>query len=165
MVITEFLIRLLSTYESYVELREDGVPAEDARHLLPNATKTEVYTTFNLRQWRHFLTMRLDKHAQWEIKRCAGQVWDFLKREMPLLLEGLKSHSGASLSPVGLLDYEPGEADPIRCFPTTEEARMAGESLPGWYFFEENWIDLHGPFGTRDLCAVELKIYCDTNLG
>jgi len=80
----------------YLLLIEAGIPAEDARYKLP-AIKTEVYTTFNLRQWRHFFRMRLDKHAQWEIKRCAAEVYNYFKTHMPLVVENLKTHSGDEL--------------------------------------------------------------------
>jgi len=58
------------SYESYLELRQEDVKSEDARMVLPNATKTEVMTTYNLREWRHVFELRaLDAagHAQWEI--------------------------------------------------------------------------------------------------
>jgi thymidylate synthase (FAD) len=93
-----YLEGALDAYRYYMDLRGMGVPAEDARELLPNATKTEVYTTFNLRQWRHFFRMRLDKHAQWQIKVIGREVFGFFKEWMPLLLEGLKTHSGEALT-------------------------------------------------------------------
>ena len=54
---------------TYMRLLEDHVPPEDARSVLPNATLTEVVTTFNLRQWRHVFDLRaLDNYAQWQIR-------------------------------------------------------------------------------------------------
>jgi hypothetical protein len=38
----EFLNSVASSYESYLFLRQEGIKPEDARMLLPNATKTEV---------------------------------------------------------------------------------------------------------------------------
>lgn len=61
----------LTSYHSYLTLLEGNVRPEDARSVLPNATKTEVATTYNLRQWRHFFRMRCDKHAQWQIRGLA----------------------------------------------------------------------------------------------
>ena len=56
-------------YVAYRALRENNIPPEDARSVLPNAVKTEVVTTFNLRQWRHVFEERaLNKHAQWQIR-------------------------------------------------------------------------------------------------
>ena len=58
----------LNSYRDYLLLRDAGVPAEDARSVLSNACKTEIYTTFNLRQWRHVFSMRCTPHAQWQIR-------------------------------------------------------------------------------------------------
>lgn len=92
--ISEYLRSIFRAYNGYLRLRKNGIPAEDARELLPNATKTEVYTTFNLRQWRHFFSMRLDSHAQWQIKMIAKEIFKFLNTWCPIVLENLKSHSG-----------------------------------------------------------------------
>ncbi len=59
----------LAEYNEYCLEREEGVPPEDARSNLPNATKTELVATFNLRQWRHVFEHRaLNRRAQWEIR-------------------------------------------------------------------------------------------------
>ena len=47
-----------SDYSEYLSYLEHKVKPEDARSVLPNATKTEVVTTFNLRQWRHVFRER-----------------------------------------------------------------------------------------------------------
>lgn len=93
----EYLLSANADYNKYKHLRAGGIPAEDAREVLPNCTATEVYTTFNLRQWRHFFTMRMDKHAQWQIKDLAGEVHKYFQSALPLLVENLKSHSGETL--------------------------------------------------------------------
>ena len=56
-------------FGEYQRELDRGIPPEDARYNLPNAMKTEIVTTFNLRQWRHVFKLRaLDNHAQWEIR-------------------------------------------------------------------------------------------------
>lgn len=42
----------------YLELLEDGVSPQEARAVLPNSLKTEVVMTANLREWRHFFSLR-----------------------------------------------------------------------------------------------------------
>lgn len=42
---------------------QDGYKAEDARYMLPEATKTEIFVTMNVRELFHFLTLRADAHA------------------------------------------------------------------------------------------------------
>jgi len=65
----DWLDTIAYTYEMYKKFRERGIKAEDARELLTNSTKTEVVTTYNLRQWRHVFEERvLNTHAQWQIR-------------------------------------------------------------------------------------------------
>lgn len=48
-----------------------GIKPEDARYLLPEATKTSVVMTTNLRELEAFYKLRSDKAAQWEIRELA----------------------------------------------------------------------------------------------
>lgn len=57
--------------------------------------------------------------------------------------------------------YKPTEpSDPIRCWhePPSElgEGQWDG---PGWYFFDETWSNVHGPFGTLEECKEALSNY------
>jgi len=64
-----FLNQVASAYDKYLALRKIDIPPEDARCILPNATKTELAMTFNLRMWRHVFKERaLNEHAQWQIR-------------------------------------------------------------------------------------------------
>lgn len=80
---------LFDAYWRYLRLREVGIKAEDARYVLPNATKTEVYVTMNLRQWRHVFETRLSPRAQWEIRKCVRDVYDYFSWKCPVLTEGI----------------------------------------------------------------------------
>ena len=53
---------------AYRELIEKGVPAEDARMVLPNACFTELYMTANARSLIEMSRIRLCTRAQWEIR-------------------------------------------------------------------------------------------------
>ena len=80
----EIWIRQIDTaYQEYLSELAEGVRPEDARYVLPNATKTELAVTFNVRQWKHFFKMRCDKHAQWEIRDIAISIQDNLKSHFP----------------------------------------------------------------------------------
>ena len=48
-----------------------GIKPEDARYLLPEACKTAINVTMNLRELEAFYKLRADKHAQWEIRQLA----------------------------------------------------------------------------------------------
>lgn len=71
-------------YYFYKTLRNAEIRPEDARFVLPNATKTEVVTTFNLRQWRHVFQERaLNPHAQWEIRGILRDALDIFAILLP----------------------------------------------------------------------------------
>lgn len=53
----------------YKSLRDRGAAPEDARAVLPNATKTEFVITANLREWRHIFKERCAPGAQHTIRR------------------------------------------------------------------------------------------------
>ena len=55
----------------YDELMEMGVPKEDARYVLANATETKILVTMNARSLMHFFNLRCCNRAQWEIREIA----------------------------------------------------------------------------------------------
>lgn len=64
-----------------------GIPKELAREHLPVGRYSKMRASANLRNWFGFLTLRLDEHAQWEIRQFAGAVGLFLAREFPRSFE------------------------------------------------------------------------------
>ena len=60
--------------EAYAGLLQSGIPAEDARMLLPNACCTEICVKMNLRELIHFCNERLCSCAQWEIRAMAREM-------------------------------------------------------------------------------------------
>lgn len=65
---------------TYEKLLENGVAREIARGILPVATYTEFIFTCNLHSLMHFLTLRLNPGAQWEIRIFAQAL---LKLALP----------------------------------------------------------------------------------
>ena len=60
--------------ETYRRLTALGIPKEDARYILPNATTTNIIMTMNVRELIHFLQERLCIHAQSEIRELAEEI-------------------------------------------------------------------------------------------
>ena len=60
--------------ETYQGLLERGVPREDARFVLPNATETSLLVTMDGRALLHFFGLRCCTRAQWEIKALADAM-------------------------------------------------------------------------------------------
>lgn len=77
-------------YDEYLQELENGWKPEDARYVLPNATKTEVVVTYNLRTWRHVFRERaLNPAAQHEIRhlflegiRQIGDLFPWLTEDL-----------------------------------------------------------------------------------
>ncbi len=65
----ELFDRVGELYEAMVEA---GVPAEDARFLLPNATNTNFKVTVNFQSLLHICDLRLCTRAQWEFRKVAA---------------------------------------------------------------------------------------------
>ena len=60
-----------------------GIKPEDARYLLPEAMKTTLVMTCNVRELFHILDMRMDKAAQWEIRKMAEAMKNAAKAVSP----------------------------------------------------------------------------------
>ncbi len=66
---------------------EEEVARELARIDLPLSTYTQWYWKIDLHNLFHFLTLRVDPHAQWEIQEFARVMAGMLKRVAPLSYE------------------------------------------------------------------------------
>ena len=66
---------------AYLNAIDQGVPPEDARYLLPEATKTEIVATVNIRELDHMRDVRCDEAAQWEIRELVDAMWKELSRQ------------------------------------------------------------------------------------
>jgi thymidylate synthase (FAD) len=74
--------------QTYERLIRAGVPDEDARFILPNACFTHITIKGNARNWLHFFRMRLDPHAQWEIREMAQSILGEFMKLSPIIFEG-----------------------------------------------------------------------------
>lgn len=72
-----------SSYQTYLALLSKGVAREMARMVLPVAAYTQFYWTVNARSLLNFLRLRLDEHAQYEIREYAKVIADIFKEKMP----------------------------------------------------------------------------------
>ena len=69
--------------EGYKKLLNAGVPAEDARYLLPNAAETKIVITMNVRELLHFFSLRGCNRAQWEIRELAHRMIELVRPTAP----------------------------------------------------------------------------------
>lgn len=76
--------------DMYNYLIDSGIKKEDARFILPNACCTEIVMTMNFREFRHFLKLRTNKSAQWEIREMANHILTVLYDHAPNVFFDLK---------------------------------------------------------------------------
>jgi thymidylate synthase (FAD) len=80
-----FDTHMQATHELYRDLMAAGVPAEDARFVLPNAASTKLVMTMNVRELHHFFVLRCCRRAQWEIRAMAKEMLRLARQASPLL--------------------------------------------------------------------------------
>ena len=67
----------------YQRMVEDGIPAEDARYVTPQAVPTTLVMTMNARELLHFFSLRTCNRAQWEIRYLADEMLKICKGVAP----------------------------------------------------------------------------------
>jgi thymidylate synthase (FAD) len=77
----------------YNDRLERGVAREQARKDLPLSTYTEAFWQMDLHNLLHFLALRMDSHAQLEIRRYAEAIGEqIVSRWVPLAWEAFKDY-------------------------------------------------------------------------
>ena len=79
-------------YADYGALLERGIARELARINLPLSLYTEWYWQMDLHNLFHFLKLRMDPHAQLEIREYAKTVFEIVKKVAPIAAEAFEEH-------------------------------------------------------------------------
>lgn len=79
-----------NAHELYSQMLEAGIPAEDARYVLPQAIETQLVMTMNARELLHACSLRLCLRAQWEIVELFERIKAEVERVAPRLGAELK---------------------------------------------------------------------------
>ena len=80
------------TYQNYEGLLEDGIARELARINLPLSLYTEMYWQIDLNNLFHFLRLRMDWHAQYEIRVYGDAMAKIVQAVSPLAYEAFEEH-------------------------------------------------------------------------
>jgi thymidylate synthase (FAD) len=78
----------------YEEMVASGVPAEDARFLIPNAANTNFKIVVNFLELLHICDLRLCTRAQWEFRQVASQMRAQINRKFPELARYIQPKCG-----------------------------------------------------------------------
>ena len=97
-----------ANYQKYLELTEKGVARELARAVLPVSVYTEWYWKCDLHNIFHFLSLRMDPHAQIEIQDYAVAMYELIRPIVPVACEAFEDYRLNAMHLTGL------EIDAIR---------------------------------------------------
>jgi thymidylate synthase (FAD) len=138
-------IEARQVYQRRLEL---GVAREQARKDLPLATFTEAYWKIDLHNLLHFLELRMDPHAQWEISQYATTIGHEIVRPLfPLVWEAFIDYRVESLT---LSRLEQGVVARLAAagrFPAAEADFLAAQ--------DASWVPL-ARCRERDECRAKL---------
>ncbi|MBR0289689.1 MAG: FAD-dependent thymidylate synthase [Selenomonadaceae bacterium] len=76
--------------KNYLTLRANGAKPEEARSILPNSLKTEIFVTMNLRELRHFLKLRTAKAAHPQMREVALKIYKILVEKLPAIFDDIQ---------------------------------------------------------------------------
>lgn len=79
----EYIDTCKNAFFVYEKMLNSGVCREIARAVLPQSTMTEFYWKIDLHNLLHFLRLRMDDHAQQEIREIAHKIWKYVLERFP----------------------------------------------------------------------------------
>jgi thymidylate synthase (FAD) len=134
-------------YDDYTGFVEEGLAREIARVNLPLSLYTEWYWQIDLHNLFHFLKLRLDFHAQREIRLYAGVLFELAKKVAPCSCASFEEHilGGVNFSRSEFTELRRRLAEAKDS--STAQGRMAGRTT-----------DLHDGFSDRALERFEEKL-------
>jgi thymidylate synthase (FAD) len=112
-------------YTDYSALIEKGIARELARINLPLSLYTEWYWQIDLHNLFHFLELRMDRHAQKEIRAYAEQAFEICKKVAPRCCESFERHV------LGAVSFSKEEAAELRKRLGREGGADAGRNTGG----------------------------------
>jgi thymidylate synthase (FAD) len=108
----------------YNERIEAGIAREQARKDLPLSTYTEAYWKIDLHNLLHFLALRMEKHAQLEIREYATVIGsEIVSKWCPLVWEAFKDYQ------LGSLDLSKQETEIIACLQAGDKEAAIGVAI------------------------------------
>lgn len=89
---TKLLNTQIKLYDEYKDLLDKDLARELARINLPLSNYTEWYWKIDLHNLFHFLRLRIDDHAQYEIQAYGNVMADIVKQIVPLAWEAFEDY-------------------------------------------------------------------------
>lgn len=89
----DYLTKVEASYADYQKLMDKGVARELARIGLPVNVYTEWYWKIDLHNLCHFLSLRMDAHAQQEIRDYATAMYKLIQPIVPIAAEAFMDYN------------------------------------------------------------------------
>ena len=140
-----------NAYKEYASLlgkEDNGLARELARSVLPVGGYTELYWKANLKNFLHMARLRMDPHAQWEIREFAGAMYDLVK---PLFPEACSAFEDYTVNSVKL---SAGEYQLVKSLISKEKWATMVEK----YGNDEKALGLDAGLGVRELREFKEKL-------
>jgi thymidylate synthase (FAD) len=80
---------MLQAENYYFELLKNEWKPQQARAVLPNSLKTEIVMTCNIREWRHFFSLRCSKAAHPQMRELALSMLAGFSHSIPVLFDDI----------------------------------------------------------------------------
>lgn len=110
-------------YNEYKELVDEGLARELARVNLPLSMYTEMYWEIDLHNLLHFLKLRLDGHAQKEIRDYAEVLLEITRKVAPMAVESFENHTKNGVR------FSGEEIEDLRAMLDGKEPTLTGKKL------------------------------------
>jgi thymidylate synthase (FAD) len=106
-----YLDEVEKSYERYQDFLDKGVAREIARIALPASVYTEWYWKIDLHNLFHFLSLRMDPHAQQEIRDYGTAMFDLVRPIVPIAAEAFIDYNfeGAHLTRLEIESLRTGQ--------------------------------------------------------
>jgi len=136
-----------SARELYQARIDSGVAREQARKDLPLSTYTEAYWSIDLHNLLHFLHLRMDHHAQYEIRQYATLIGEeIVARWVPSAWEAFQDYRLNAMRLSGL------EVELMRLLITKDQ----GGALA--WLYEKGWVNPETGKKSREAQELEAKL-------
>jgi len=116
-----------TAYDKYEELLDLGVARETARAVLPVSNYTEAYWKCNLKNFLHMAWLRMDPHAQWEIREFARAMYELVKPLYPSVCEAFEDYKQQAVR-LSRMEVELAK-------------EMFGDFIDEWDEYVTDWFD------------------------
>lgn len=140
-----------NAYKEYASLlgkEDDGLARELARSVLPVGGYTECYWTANLKNFLHMARLRMDPHAQWEIREFARVMYELAKPLFPEACSAFEDYT------VNTVKFSSGEFNLLKSLISTDK----WAALVSKYGNDERALGLDAGLGVRELKEFKEKL-------